>query len=268
MVEQLFYPTNHVNLWEERKGDCLTLRKTAQCQKTITSGPSLINFQKKYFFVPGIGVASLMEGVQVTRYELIYFINRTKIMMEGIKEELRGLRLTALQNRLVLDQLTAERVCVIVGETCCTYIPDNGNEGHVIEEGIKKLTFMSKTLTDRETTSGFFGLEWFKGIFTNVTYVMLMVICTVCSGLLILCLWPCIRALIRNAVSSTFKSSTAGAQSRLVAHFPRSRPRPRPWPHQRPRPSICYRGGSELKKNSFCLACLNVRDVYVSQQKW
>ncbi len=103
---------------------------------------------------------------------------------------------------------------MIVGETCCTYIPDNDNEGHVIEAGIKKLTFMSKTLTDRETTSGFFGLEWFKGIFTNVTNVMLMVICTVCSGLLILCLWPCIRALIRNAVSSTFKSSTAGAQTR------------------------------------------------------
>ncbi len=58
-----------------------------------------------------------MEEVQVTRYELISFINTTKIMMEGIKEELRGLRLTLL-NRLVLDQLTAERggVCVIVGE--------------------------------------------------------------------------------------------------------------------------------------------------------
>ncbi len=155
------------------------------------------------FFVPGIGVASLMEEVQVTRYELISFINTTKIMMEGIKEELRGLRLTALQNRLVLDQLTAERggVCVIVGETCCRYIPENDNEGHVIEAGIKKLTFMSKTLTDRETTSGFFGLEWFKGIFTNVTNVMLMVICTVCSGLLILCLWPCIRALIRNCLT-------------------------------------------------------------------
>ncbi len=124
-----------------------------------------------------------------------------------------------------------------VGETCCTYIPDNDNEGHVIEAGIKKLTFISKTLTDRETTSGFFGLEWFKGIFTNVTNVMLMVICTVCSGLLILCLWPCIRALIRNAVSSTFKSSTAGAQTR------RPHPRPYPWLHQRPRPSIFYRGG-------------------------
>ncbi len=57
------------------------------------------------FFVPGIGVASLMEEVQVTRYELISFINTTKIMMEGIKEELRGLRLTALQINTHMNQL-------------------------------------------------------------------------------------------------------------------------------------------------------------------
>lgn len=29
------------------------------------------------------------------------------VMMEGVKEELRGLKLTALQDRLILDQLTA-----------------------------------------------------------------------------------------------------------------------------------------------------------------
>ncbi|XP_051965931.1 syncytin-2-like [Xyrauchen texanus] len=116
-------------------------------------------------FVPGIGVASVMEEVQVTRYELISFIDTTNIMMEGIKEELRGLRLTVLQNRLVLDQLTASQagVCVIVGETCRTYIPDNDAKGHVIEEGIHHLTFMSKTLTDRETNSFSFGWGRFKG---------------------------------------------------------------------------------------------------------
>ncbi len=32
-----------------------------------------------------------------------------------------------------------------------------------------------------------------------------MVICVVCLVLLILCLWPCVMALIRNAVSSTFQ---------------------------------------------------------------
>ncbi len=164
--------------------------------------------------------------------------------------------------------MTYMSLCLETGQEHVPYIPENYNEGHVIEAGINKLAFMSNTLTDRETTSGFFGLEWFKGTFTNVTNVMLMVICTVCSGLLILCLWPCIKALIRNAVSSTFKSSTAGAQTHrpLPPLPPPTTPLPPP-PTMPLAPSIFYRGGSELKKNSFCLACLNVRDVYVSQKK-
>ncbi len=72
-----------------------------------------------------------MEVVQITRYELISFINTTKIIMNGIKEELRGLRLTALQNRIVLDQILAARggVCAMVGETYCTHIPENDEDG-------------------------------------------------------------------------------------------------------------------------------------------
>ncbi len=47
-----------------------------------------------------------------------------------------------LQNRLVLDQLTASQggVCVIVGNRCCTYVPDNDAYGHMIDQGIKNIT--------------------------------------------------------------------------------------------------------------------------------
>lgn len=93
-----------------------------------------------------------MKEVEVTRYELISFINTTQIMMEGIQEELRGLRLTALQNRLVLDQLTASQggVCMIVVQTCCTYIPAHDQDVHIISDGMKNLNFIAKTLTDWE----------------------------------------------------------------------------------------------------------------------
>jgi len=155
-------------------------------------------------FVPG-GVASVKQEVQVTRYELISFITTTK--MEGNNESLRRLRLTVLQNRLVLDLLVASYggVCVMVGETCCTYIPDDDANGHIIEEGIKNLTLMAKTLTDWETNTTSFGWGWFKGFFTNWTNVMIMIISIACSVLLILCLWPCIMQLIKNAVSSTIQ---------------------------------------------------------------
>ncbi len=28
-------------------------------------------------------------------------------------------------------------VCVIVGDSCCTYVPDNDADGHLIDQGIK-----------------------------------------------------------------------------------------------------------------------------------
>ncbi|KAI7793852.1 hypothetical protein IRJ41_000489 [Triplophysa rosa] len=42
-------------------------------------------------FLPALGMESLMEEVEITRYELSSFINTTEIMMEGIREELMPL---------------------------------------------------------------------------------------------------------------------------------------------------------------------------------
>ena len=62
-----------------------------------------------------LGVSLLQIEVQIRRYEL----NTTKVVREGVKKELRGLRLTAQQDRLVLDQLTTSPgwgVCVYFWE--------------------------------------------------------------------------------------------------------------------------------------------------------
>ncbi|KAL1248883.1 hypothetical protein QQF64_022201 [Cirrhinus molitorella] len=60
----------------------------------------LWNGAEKFFHavIPALGVSLLQIEVEITRYELISFMNTTKVMMEGIKEEQRGLRLTAQQN--------------------------------------------------------------------------------------------------------------------------------------------------------------------------
>ncbi len=79
-------------------------------------------------------------------------MNDTTIIFDGIKQEMRGLRLMTLQNRLVLDQLTASQggVCVIVGDSCCTYVPDNDADGHLIDQGIKNITKAVVEMTIRE----------------------------------------------------------------------------------------------------------------------
>uniref|UniRef100_A0A3P9J6E2 Uncharacterized protein n=1 Tax=Oryzias latipes TaxID=8090 RepID=A0A3P9J6E2_ORYLA len=51
-------------------------------------------------------------------------------------EEMSSMRHMVLQNRLVLDLLVAQEgcVCKMLNDTCCTFIPDNIDEGHSITE--------------------------------------------------------------------------------------------------------------------------------------
>ncbi len=46
--------------------------------------------------IPNIGVSDLQIEVEVTRYELIQFMNDTTRIFDGIKQEMRGLRLMTL----------------------------------------------------------------------------------------------------------------------------------------------------------------------------
>ncbi|MEQ2234548.1 hypothetical protein ILYODFUR_032751 [Ilyodon furcidens] len=52
--------------------------------------------------------------------------------------EIAALRTVVLQNRMVLDLLTASvgGVCTLLNETCCTYIPaeTNGEDGHRVSQ--------------------------------------------------------------------------------------------------------------------------------------
>uniref|UniRef100_A0A3B3HLR8 Uncharacterized protein n=1 Tax=Oryzias latipes TaxID=8090 RepID=A0A3B3HLR8_ORYLA len=59
----------------------------------------------------------------------------------GYNEEMSSMRLMVLQNRLVLDLLVAQEggVCKMLNDTCCTFIPDNTNEGHSITEALHQL---------------------------------------------------------------------------------------------------------------------------------
>ncbi len=125
--------------------------------------------------IPNIGISELQIEVEVTRYELIKFMNDTTIIFDGIKQEMRGLRLMTLQNRLVLDQLTASQggVCVIVGDSCCTYVPDNDADGHLIDQGIRNITKAVVEMTIRERNRD--DWDW------SFSFSSLFLICSFCE---------------------------------------------------------------------------------------
>lgn len=41
-------------------------------------------------------------------------------------------------------------VCVIVGTSCCTFIPDNNVDGHLIDDGLKYMTRIAQELQESE----------------------------------------------------------------------------------------------------------------------
>ncbi|XP_039877690.1 endogenous retrovirus group V member 1 Env polyprotein-like [Simochromis diagramma] len=104
--------------------------------------------------IPGIGVAEVRDHVEINRYALLRHINLTKTLGTALAGEQKAIRTMVLQNRLTLDLLTASQggVCKLIGETCCTFIPEGYEAGGDIYEALQNLTVLQKYVTDHTTT--------------------------------------------------------------------------------------------------------------------
>uniref|UniRef100_A0AAZ1X6I5 Uncharacterized protein n=1 Tax=Oreochromis aureus TaxID=47969 RepID=A0AAZ1X6I5_OREAU len=110
----------------------------------------------KFFqsLIPNIGVAEVRDHVEINRYALLRHINLTKKLGTALAEEQKAIRTMVLQNRLTLDLITASQggVCKLIGETCCTFIPDGYTTGGDIYEALQNLTALQRYVADH--TSG------------------------------------------------------------------------------------------------------------------
>ena len=151
---------------------------------------------------PSLGVGKVMLRMETMNYRFSGFVNTTLVMWQAEREELRGLRAVALQNRIVLDQLTAATggVCALVGASCCTYIPANDDEGGVIQQAIANLT----SLRDAVDHDSKFDRSWFVTgpwyavclkLLAPVTPFLILIFVSVC------CIIPIIKALVKKSVA-------------------------------------------------------------------
>ncbi|XP_066537969.1 uncharacterized protein [Hoplias malabaricus] len=99
---------------------------------------------------PWVGLGEVRDHVERNRYALLRLINATATMGEGTKTELAALCDMVLQHRLTLDLLNAAQggVCKIIGTTCCTYIPDEGQDHGKIAEALRNLTALQRYVED------------------------------------------------------------------------------------------------------------------------
>ncbi len=100
-------------------------------------------------------------------------------------------------------------VCVIVGDSCCIYVPDNDADGHLIDQGIKNITKAVVEMTSRERNRDDWNLS-FSSLFQKIEHWLTLIVIIISCILVLLCLWPCIMAMICRALKSSLSMIMKG----------------------------------------------------------
>lgn len=148
-----------------------------------------------------IGVIKNVEWINYVFYNQQGFINYTDDALKALGEQLSAASLMTLQNRQALDWLLAKEggVCVMFGEQCCTYIPNNtapGGSFYLAMEKIGKLHM--------ETHLQLFSTDWFTNFFgawggwarkVLIKFGIVLIVLT----LIFCCVFPCAREMCLKA---------------------------------------------------------------------
>ncbi|XP_030576497.1 syncytin-2-like [Archocentrus centrarchus] len=162
---------------------------------------------------PWVGVGLVRDHVEINRYALLRLINATRTLGKGTSRELSALRAMVMQNRVVLDLLAAPQggVCKIIGQTCCTFIPDENGDGGSIHTALSDLDTLQQYV-ERQTPGG--NLDWLSWLTTGAWWQILLKVLVPPGVILLLfclffsCIVPCLRKMMTNVFISAFYQYT------------------------------------------------------------
>ncbi|XP_061154210.1 uncharacterized protein LOC133167425 [Syngnathus typhle] len=143
--------------------------------------------------------------IETLNYRFQSFVNLSLQVNDGQNREIQAIRLMVLQNRMVLDLLTAAQggVCHIIGTSCCTYIPGE-NDTHIYDAMASLKNLQQAMSNDRVPQQwGFFS--W---LFSGNWWQLLLKLVSPVLVVLVLCLFttcviPCLKSAVTRYVSST-----------------------------------------------------------------
>ena len=161
---------------------------------------------------PWLGVGKLMLRMETLNYRLGLFVNATLVSMEGLNDEVSQIRLMVLQNRLVLDLLTASSggVCVLLNDSCCTWIPDLV-QSISVSEALQQMKAVRDAIASDKVvdvpwwnpfawfTSGAWWQIVLKGLLPIVAIFILFCI-------FMMCISTCIKVLISSVVRKSVQN--------------------------------------------------------------
>ncbi|XP_055369974.1 uncharacterized protein LOC129605002 isoform X1 [Betta splendens] len=160
------------------------------------------------FMGPIIEVNKNSAWINYLYYNQQCFINKTAGGMRGMSGQLAPTSQMTWQNRMALDMLLAEKggVCVMFGEACCTFIPNNTDSNGTVTKAIEGL----ESLRDEwARNSGVDPSPWrwldqtfgkWKSVFMSA--IVSLIIFMAVIMLLGCCVIPLIRGLIMRAISA------------------------------------------------------------------
>lgn len=161
----------------------------------------------------GVGTAVTINKINGLAWSVLALANSTEHAMTMVNEEMRQIRDAVIQNRLILDMLTAEKggACKMLGMSCCFHIPDySDNITNIINH-------MRAAVREPEKADN----SWF-GWITNLRvwghwlcYTVLPIFAIV--ALVLLCL-PCIFQCISSIVQRMVKTNMSQQMGKLTVY--------------------------------------------------
>ncbi|XP_072428869.1 endogenous retrovirus group PABLB member 1 Env polyprotein-like [Chiloscyllium punctatum] len=91
-----------------------------------------------------------VDWINYTFYNQQRFINYTRDAVKGISDQLDATSRMAWENRMALDMILVEKgcVCVMLGGSCCTFIPNNTAPDGSITRALRGLTTFVEELAE------------------------------------------------------------------------------------------------------------------------
>ncbi|XP_041841752.1 uncharacterized protein LOC121640145 [Melanotaenia boesemani] len=168
-------------------------------------------FESIFLFIT---VNKNVDRINYIHYNIQRLTNLTRDAVSDLSQQLDATSLMAYQNRMALDFLLAEKggVCLLFGDSCCTFIPNNTAPDGSVFRALAGLQSLSNELKEQSGVDNLFNdmlTRWFgkwTGAFLSIftSLVVAAVVVTLCGC----CCIPCIRSLLNRAITSAIENKS------------------------------------------------------------
>ena len=162
---------------------------------------------------PQVGVVKNMLRLETVDYRFGLFINSSLEVNRMQNREIDSIRTEVLYHRIVLDLLTASvgGTCILLNTTCCTYITDEVHSLNMTNAMGRLIDLQQAMTEDRKSKAEGAWWQWL-GVGsiaqTLAKGAILLLAVLVSLGVIMCCIFPCIRGIIEKLISETFVSYT------------------------------------------------------------